>query len=123
MKTLGELRETIVSNGGELQIGALVFKCQSDTDVDVHFDGQLIMWFPKNEAGSALLCDKVFSISGDVDEARAALKRKRDGEREEHKTNEFLAEAVKKELIAQNAIGKVEAYEKLLIGRNITISK
>ena len=123
MKTLGELRQLIIEHDGTLQIGALKFTYATEEDIDINFDGQLVMWFSKDKSDDCLLSAETFSISTDVNEAREALKEKNDGKREECKAKEALAEAEKKLTEARYSIGKIEAYEKLLIGRDITISK
>lgn len=55
MKTLGELRELIAQNEGVLKIGHLQFKWDSESDVDVYLEGDLICWFSKTLRDDDLL--------------------------------------------------------------------
>ncbi len=123
MKTLGELRKLITDNDGVLEIGALKFTYKIGEDVDVKLDEWLVMWLSKNNPDATLLSGKNFSKTNDIDEMRQTVKEKSENFQNEKKAQETLMEAEKKLADAQNAIGKVEAYEKLLIGRDITISK
>lgn len=106
MKTLGELRKIIIENNGEFKIGGLIFKHSAGNDVDVHLDGRLIMWFETGEKDDALLTDKIYSIITT-----------------EEKTQDIGTDNTAKDIEKAVALGKVEAYEKILIGRDLTISK
>ena len=123
LRTLGELRELIIENEGVLEIGVLKLTYTLESDVDISLGGQIVMWASRNRPDEAFLTDEIFSIANDINEAKEALKEKREGKREENNAKELLAKAEKKLLEAQNAIGKVEAYEKILIGRDLTIGK
>jgi hypothetical protein len=125
METIGDLRELITKNDGTLKIGALEFRyaCKEDendelNDVDVYLEDEMIMWIQGRNHGNTKLSggDLEFTVSGDIRESKKIL-------REERSASKKLEEAEKKMSEAATAIGKVEAYEKLLVGREITIGK
>lgn len=121
MKTVKDLERLLSSVKGNLEIGKLSI-CQeqgdvSDKDIDVRFNGNLIMWLT---AGSweddTLLKNAGWTISSDVEEGEVAKKKV-------IKLDKELEDARKQIEEKSLALGKVEAYEKLFIGRSITVNK
>lgn len=123
MKTLQDLKQMLTEHNGKLKIGDLEIEYPEGKDIDIRLEGQIAMWIPKEKDNASLLEDKITSIMADIQDGRDALKREREGLAEVDKIKDMFALAEKKLAEAQNAIGKVEAYEKLLLGRDITISK
>lgn len=125
MKTIGELRKLLLDNKGEIKIGDLVFSYEEGKDIDINLCNHLLMWLQGNNDDSCLLEKINFSIASEYEEE------KREKTKEENKTINLELEQTKKKLeIIENEkkdfslfIGKVEAYEKLLMGRDVTISK
>lgn len=118
IKTIGDLRKLMVANGGSLKIGSFEFKSAGDgNDIDVNFQDNLVAWYQSISLDDQLL-DEGMTVSSDWDanESKKLRKTNRDLENE---IIEMKGKAKSDEL----ALGKVEAYEKLLIGREITISK
>lgn len=123
MKTLKDLRKIIINNGGELKIGALKLTYDEGKDVNIFLDTSLVMWVASGETDRCLLADVAHTVNSDVSEAQTALEEKREGRRQENKAQEAVDEANKKLAEAATAIGKVEAYEKMLIGRTVSLGQ
>ncbi len=120
MKTIKDLRELIKLNNGEIKIGNLLIRCQEDEDVrediDFYFNDHLAQWIGLGETDDKILSELDLNMDSyfkDNSEEKKELK----GQVEELK-DELLKNGDSK-LIK----GKVEAYEKLLIGRDVTIGK
>lgn len=123
MKTIKDLEEIIKESGGVFQIGGLMFEQSSpDADIDVKIAEELVMWFSNTEDKNASLNDaEVYSLSGKFTESgkkRAQEKRAKLTELEEQNT-----ELIKKAGENVSAVGKVEAYEKLLLGRTVSLGQ
>lgn len=119
MKTVQELRQLVPEHGDKCAIGALVFE-NNDGDVDVHFDDDLIQWFSKEVDGVAQLDhEDAFTKSSSLSKRREKLAEARS---EIERLTEDNAGLQKRASEASLALGKVEAYEKLLVGRGVTIS-
>lgn len=118
MKTIGDLRELITDEGGPLVIGAIKISYQGKgDDIDVYLEDDLVMWFPSSNEDSGRLDDAGnYSVDSRIHEGFEVLQAER-------KATRKLEEAEKKLAEAAHAIGKVEAYEKLIIGRELTIGK
>ncbi len=118
MKTVGDLRKFISEHSGELVLGSLSFEMPAGPggDIDVHLLGDLITWFPKGTSDDEPLASSTM--------CNLEIKEGKEAKAEVSRLKEEM-ENIKKILPPTDlfALGKVEAYEKLLIGRNITISK
>ena len=115
MKTIGDLRQLIKENGEALVLGELVFTWKDGEDIDIKFQGRLIQWIQETVSDETELHAAETSQSSDIERA---FEKKKNTEALEAK----IVDLEKK--LQENAlsIGKVEAYEKLLIGRGVTIS-
>ena len=118
METVGHLKFDIGKNGGfELKIGQLSFEYEGgESDIDIKLEDDLIAYVPSGTSDDTALKDVELSVMGDIKRGKEAL-------REERKATKLMEEAEKIRQESILAVGKVEAYEKLLIGRDITISK
>jgi hypothetical protein len=146
MKTLKDLREAIIKNEGSLAIGQLRFIHNAGQDVDVHLGSRLVFWISSQDKDEDLLENLRGTISSDVegldhksdfeqeylckfiDNTEQFFKRIRQNTIEEELRTDLAdvkKQLAEKEKLVKNselALGKVEAYEKLLIGRGVTIS-
>jgi len=122
MKNLGDLKKLIEENGGVLRIGKLEFK-NTGTDIDIMISDTLVMWIKKDQDGETNLGDLDTSImdalfnNGDL--KRRAIESEKQNRELEQENVRLKAEAIS----SQKAVGKVEAYENILLGREITVSK
>lgn len=121
MKTVGDLRKAIKDNGGELKIGLMRFTFEDDDDIDLHWGSELILWINKAEPDATLLDAE--GITTTVDGFVAS--KEKIGEqateiKDLKKEVETLTDKVKDGALS---VGMVQAYEKILIGRDVTISK
>lgn len=127
MKTLKDLREMIISNEGNIKIGGINFSHKEGEDVDIKLNDNLIMWFKKNESDEALLSEVEYSTDSDIEEGKRALREERERvtatEAVEKLEQSQLAEVTKQLAEVSLALGKVEAYEKMLIGRTVTLGQ
>lgn len=117
IKTIGELRKKIEEEG-EFKVGVIKVSYDVGGDIDIYFKDRLIQWILADVSGDTLLTDlndSDYSVSTDWDDIDEIKKKNRTLE----KRNEELEKIISTEKLA---LGKVEAYEKLLIGRAITIS-
>jgi hypothetical protein len=122
LETVGDLRELIKANNGVLNIGTLTFKFDSDLkgDIDVNHRGSLVMWISKG-VGNAESLDstETYSTTGVFDDKTEEP----DPQIEIDRLNAEVRKLKKENVEASLAVGKVEAYEKLLIGRELTIGR
>ena len=126
IKTIRDLKNLIGVNMG-LKIGCISFEYPNEGgDIDIELNGQLLAWFDK-PADETLLEDVNSTVSSDF----TGLKEKIDGLKEEKREIEIKFKEIETERntlleikkSGELALGKVEAYEKLLIGRDLNISK
>ena len=115
MKTIADLKVLIHSHDGELKIGSLRFTHQDGEDIDIHLDGDLVAYLTKDDNDETNLTDVELMVMDNIKRGREALSNERKIKKELEEANEAKHDAL-------TAIGKVEAYEKLLLGRTITIS-
>lgn len=116
MKTIKDLKLVIVSLGGVMKIGGLEFEYKIGQDIDVKLDGDLIMWVSKDIEDDILLAEVLYTVNFDVENGKNA--------RQEVKVLQKTIEELEKATGSNSlALGKVEAYEKILIGRELTIGK
>jgi len=126
LQTVGDIREAISQSGGTINLGRalrLSYDSSNPSDVDVYLFDSLLCWIPKSTDGEVQLAIAFTFIDGW--ENSRTLK-------EEAARKLAEAEAKCLELESQNATlqgstgldaGKVAAYEKLLIGREVTIGR
>jgi len=124
MKTLQDLRDLISQNDGKITIGALTFSYNKidEADIDVHFQNVLIMWFSGTFDATSPLSE-MYTVTSVFEEQKAALREKMEKKKEEANTPAPVVAETNKESVEQFALGKVEAYEKILMGRDLTIGK
>lgn len=122
LQTIEDLKNLLIENNGEIRIGS--FKITQGSDVDFYLENKLIGWIPSNFDNGRKLEEDVFSKSADIfpnindkDERIASLTKEKETLEKE------LKEAENLKIQVDLSLGKVEAYEKLLIGRDITIGK
>jgi len=115
IKTIGDLRNLIEDNDNNIVIGEVSLTFKDGEDIDVHFHGSLVQWYSKDNADTVLLNEARNTVSSDVEKGDKAQKENRE-------LKEQIEELEKKGVEATLAVGKVEAYEKMLIGRGVTIS-
>lgn len=115
MKTIKDLREVLDKNDGTLKIGQLVFTTKEGDDIDVNLDDNLVFWVSKELPDDTLLAEIDGTVSSII-ESRIKAQQKN----KELKTK--LEEMEKNQVDSQFALGKIEAYEKILINRSVTVS-
>lgn len=147
MKTVGELRKLIVGNGGELIIGVMSYSCHLGSpvlnesgdvvaestyysDIDIKLDGVLLQWINSgtpdhtllSELGKRSTIDSLLPSSiVDDKEKENALARVDELEKKNVELENTILKDRKFESEAQKALGAVEAYEKLLLNRKVTL--
>lgn len=119
IETIGDLREVIKQNGGELKIGKLTLAYEENGDIDINFDDSLIQWFSASNNDTFSLTDEAtYTYQDSPTQVREEEGVKWKEYREMEKK---LAELEKTATDNNLALGKVEAYEKILIGRAFTV--
>lgn len=129
IKTVGDLKKLIAASEGDLKIGPFSFRHIPDedetvkVDVDIYFNDTLFAWFSGPQDDAAL--DSGFSVAGefkDIKKNEAEFKMKISALETENETLKSEKAVVVDLLETQKlSAGKVEAYEKLLIGRTVTL--
>lgn len=121
--TLGKLREFILEAGGKIKIGAVGITYSSGGDIDVHINHNLVSWIDGDHGDSVEIEDVVPTTSDDfnMDVVRNLKNDIRDYGNQIGELKTKLKEAEEVSTQNQLAVGKVEAYEKLLIGRTVSI--
>ena len=122
MKTVRELKELLKANDGKLTIGELEITWRGEgEDIDVHFFDEIAQWYRKDVSDDAPLNDaSIYSISETVKNRGVALQ---EAKANAEKLEKQIAALEKRIADASLAEGKIEAYEKILIGREITVSR
>ena len=118
IKTIQDLDNLIQDNDGKLVIGSIVFE-RNDNDIDVRVNDSLVMWFSFSNTDLT-----EFSVTG-------LFSKKQDLVKEELKKVQLENENLVVEVANLNSkikesgklAGKVEAYEKLLMHRELTVGK
>lgn len=132
MKTIKDLKDLLKLNEGKIEMGKIVITTDitNTSDIDIKFDGDLMQWFSSVCKDEDLLSEEsTYSTESsfiknkesakDINDLNYQLRRK-------NEEIEKLTEEIKKikvENLPDIYKGKIEAYEKLLIGRDLTISK
>lgn len=116
IKTVGELIKIILAQPEqELVIGPVRISCEKeDADIDFKVKHHLMAWISGGQNKDTLLKDLEGIVSVDLEQMDELKKKNR-------LLTENAEEAEKKFSANALAIGKVEAYEKLLVGRKVTI--
>lgn len=111
IKTIEDLRRLIDENGGKITIGKLTISMNNvdaRADIDIKLGHELKYWVLSTIEDTTLL---------DGEDVLSVLYRPEAPNKEQEKTR-------KERIIVDNKFeGMVEAYEKILIGREITIGK
>lgn len=135
--TVKELREKILSNGGEVIFGKAKITYSYSNDVDVFtYTGDLVCWvnYGREESNDVL---KSISVENEIFEEEritaivdfAQYLGVKVGvepitiEKEVLKVQEVKTVDVESQLEASKLRGMVDAYEKIVLGRDITVSK
>lgn len=128
MKTVGELRKLISECDGKLIIGKIYFAYKEEGDIDINLDGKLASYIRSSVSDETNLADgcidyiydfwdKLEPKDDDKDDVISLLKDKvAELEKENVEIKECAVSYSKKK-------GMVEAYEKILIGRELTVGK
>lgn len=127
LKTVQDLRDFLDEREDrELKIGSLTLTLGENKkdvagDVDIHFEGRLVAYFSNEKTGDTLLAtDDLLTVMSEV---RDAFDTESSAKKKSREADKLIQEAREQVALAQAAVGKVEAYEKLLIGREITIGR
>lgn len=130
MKTIKDLRDLLSANGGKIKLGSLTISTSQNEreDIDIHFDNRLLTWIRKVENDDGLLEKSSTSLNGDFD--TGSLQKDNSLHLDRISSLEVELQSTKKELdnallLVRNselALGKVDAYEKILLGRHLTVS-
>ena len=136
MNTLGDLKKVILESEGKLKIGglSLSYSGNADSDVDIKLNGNLTAWISSDKEDDLELSGIDLTIKEDISSLKEDLNVLREKIRDLKKGNEEFDETLKKkdDLIGalkiklkddNLSLGKVEAYEKLLIGRTLSIGE
>lgn len=130
MKTIKDLRDLLSANDGKIKIGSLTISTSQNEreDIDIHFDNRLLTWIRRVENDDGLLEKSSTSLNGDFD--TDSLQKDNILHLDKISSLEVELQSTKKELdnallLVRNselALGKVDAYEKILLGRHLTVS-
>jgi uncharacterized protein YwgA len=123
MKTVKEFRDLITSEGGEINIGCISIKYQEGQDIDIYACDRIFAWLNSNLEDRQNLSDVIVSVentwSNPSDDKKLIIDL-------ENKNSDLDKELSVAKLALRDSgllIGKIEAYEKLLMGRDLTIGK
>jgi hypothetical protein len=120
-----QLRELIIESDGKLVIGKLSFEMKKDEDgkdgdIDIHFNEHLIQWVKSETDGEKELSDdEICNVQSDFLEFKDKLF---EAQRAKIKAEEMVEEIKLASVSSELLKGKVEAYEKMLIGRGVTLT-
>ena len=124
IKTIGDLRNLIEENDNDLVIGEVNFCFKEGEDIDVHFHGSLVQWYSKDNANEITLSESDKTTLSEADKTTSSDIDKMDKtQKDNRELKEKNEELEKRAVEATTAVGKVEAYEKLLIGRTVSIGQ
>lgn len=123
MKILKDLLDCIQDSGGKLIIGDIEF-ARNGGDIDLKINGELVAWL-KDDQSEKSLAEVVTSVSSSY--CTYSIHKEKDNKSEEliemnREKDECIKDLNKKIDIYSRAEGKIEAYEKILMGRSVTIS-
>lgn len=125
LETVGHLRALLTENNNKIELGKLKISCKEGGDIDFHMDGYFCMWFSELEPDITPLSDesKISIVTGYFDRNKAL-----EDQNEELQKELVVLRAELKSIKGNNEMvdinkGKVEAYENLLLGRQVTIGK
>lgn len=134
---LKELREKVIEAGGEMVVGCVRFNCKEEGDLDVYkVDGSLVAWASSSndvekkveevisvanevlkDGSVKALVDFVQYIGVDVGILPIEI------EKPVVEVREVMKVDVESQIEASKLRGMVDAYEKIVLGRDVTISK
>lgn len=129
IKTLKDLRDILRANGGKLEIGKVKMNLSGNDenpDVDVYVDGKLAFWTKSGDETNMI--DVTYSLNQDWDHdglqktINTLNEKVNDLETENKALQSDKEDLLKLKKDSEHAMGKVEAYENILIGRSVTIS-
>lgn len=129
IKTLKDLRDILRANDGKLEIGKVKMNLSGNDEnpyVDVYVDGKLAFWTKGNDETN--MSDIAYSLDQDWDSdglqktINTLNEKVNDLETENKTLKSDKDDLIKIKKDSEQAMGKVEAYEKILMGRSVTIS-
>jgi len=125
MIKIGDLRRLIKEAGGSILIGEAKIKYNEGGDIDVFIGSSLVAWAHSSNGDEVPLDQITASTNGDFKKEAVQNLTEMVTEKDKEivdlreKLERSEQDAKKNEL----AVGKVEAYEKLLIGRSVSIGE
>lgn len=122
--TVGELRQKVKAAGGKISEEGWYVEFKEDEDVDFHTeDGDLVMYVSKVQVDDSKL-DRAVGITGGLQFFEVAIKMAAWlGSPVKGSTIEVVKEVKLEDTEKFVLQGKVDAYEKIIIGRELTVSK
>lgn len=114
IKTVGDWRKLIDDNGGVLKINKLTLEYSANEDIDVKFDGDLLQWLGEEEKDETSINEAYWTVDSDYEKHKESNK-------ENIQLKVKITELEKTIESASKDTGKVEAYEKILIGRTVSV--
>lgn len=112
-----DLRDFLKENGGAVEIGGLKMSIEGGNygggDVNFHVRGKLLGWIHR-DVDDAKELDSTTSVK--ILDSFSLIEDAKEGE----PAGTVVKEADSEKFVA---IGKVEAYEKILLGRDVTVSR
>ena len=123
--TVKELRDKILAAGGKIQVGGIVITYEEEKDIDVHSSDELIAYVSGSTEDNDLVEDRALIVNRKV---YNNLPRVIDWLQFVGVKVEGVEPIVKIErILVENTehlklIGQVEVYEKMLLGRVVTLS-
>lgn len=127
MKTIGDLREFCKSEIGSIQIGKNIkigYSGNENSDIDIYINGRFIAWIKHHNSNDTLLKDADTGyLSEFFDQSKTTSSEQpiENAQLTEIDTLTNELNNANKELT--RCAGKIEVFEQLLLGRNISIEK
>lgn len=133
-KTVADLKQLVLANEGSINMGKLTIEYKEGQDIDIKLNREILAWIPSGREDTDLLeSEETVRYSGILEQLRTEnenfVKTKIEMDSLVKDKEEIIS---KKEVEIQNlkesikendrVFGKVEAYEKLLLGRTVNIS-
>lgn len=124
IKTIGDLRNLIASQGGEIKLGKINISCGEKTDIDFFYEGKIMQWIPSIHSDELEInCSEIYSHIHEF----GYQKEEKHEEKIEEKENNIVEDILEKKksedrgLELVKAQGAAEVLERLLMGRKVTL--
>jgi len=121
IKTVGDLRNIIRQNGGSLVIGQIKIDYIEGSDIDIYFDDSLVQWYNSScEDSDSLINEEAYNFT----DSPSQIREKEGNSRKKLREAEEKIIELEKNIDKNNlTVGKVEAYENILLGRDLVLPK